>query len=91
MKKLVLYIHGKGGCAGESERYKPLFPGCEVAGLDYQTYTPWETGTEIREAVTKMNARQQYRRVFQHECRDRCDDPQRILHFPYRRYGEADP
>ena len=56
MKKLVLYIHGKGGCAGESERYKPLFPGCEVAGLDYQTYTPWETGTEIREAVTKMNA-----------------------------------
>ena len=67
MKKLVLYIHGKGGCAGESERYKPLFPGCEVAGLDYQTYTPWETGTEIREAA------------------------QRILHFPYRRYGEADP
>ena len=56
MKKLVLYIHGKGGCAGESERYKPLFPGCEVAGLDYHTYTPWETGTEIREAVTKMNA-----------------------------------
>ena len=56
MKKLVLYIQGKGGCVGESERYKPLFPGCEVAGLDYQTYTPWETGTEIREAVTKMNA-----------------------------------
>ena len=56
MKKLVLYIHGKGGCAGESERYKPLFPGCEVAGLDYQTFTPWETGKEIREAVTKMNA-----------------------------------
>ena len=56
MKKLVLYIHGKGGCAGESERYKPLFPGCEVAGLDYQTYTPWETGTEIREAIIKMNA-----------------------------------
>ena len=56
MKKLVLYIHGKGGCAEESERYKPLFPGCEVAGLDYQTFTPWETGKEIREAVTKMNA-----------------------------------
>ena len=33
-----------------------LFPECEVVGLDYQTFTPWETGKEIREAVTKMNA-----------------------------------
>ena len=55
MKKLVLYIHGKDGCAGESEHYKPLFPECVVVGLDYQTFTPWETGKEIREAVTKMN------------------------------------
>ena len=51
-----MYIHGKGGSAGESEHYKPLFPECEVIGLDYQTFTPWETGKEIREAVTKMNA-----------------------------------
>ena len=56
MKDLVLYIHGKGGFSGESEHYKPLFPECEVVGLDYQTFTPWETGKEIREAVTKMNA-----------------------------------
>ena len=66
MKELVLYIHGKDGCAGESEHYKPLFPECKhykplfpecvVVGLDYQTFTPWETGKEIREAVTKMNA-----------------------------------
>ena len=55
MKELVLYIHGKGGCAGESEHYKALFPECEVAGLDYQTFTPWETRKEIREAVTKLN------------------------------------
>ena len=55
MKELVLYIHGKGGCAGESEHYKPLFPECEVIGLDYQTSTPWETGEEIWEAVTKLN------------------------------------
>ena len=55
MKKLVLYIHGKDGCAGESEHYKPLFPECVVVGLDYQTFTPWETGKEIREAVTKLN------------------------------------
>ncbi len=57
MKELVLYIHGKGGCAGESEHYKPLFPECEVAGLDYQTFMPWETGKEIWEEVMKLNAK----------------------------------
>ena len=57
MNEVVLYIHGKDGCAGESEHYKPLFPECEVIGLDYQTFTPWETGKEIREAVTKLNAK----------------------------------
>ena len=56
MKELILYIHGKGGCAGESEHYKPLFPECEVIGLDYQNSTPWESGEEIREAVTKLRA-----------------------------------
>jgi len=54
MKDLVLYIHGKGGSAAESERYRPLFPGCEVIGLNYQTFTPWETGAEILDAVTKL-------------------------------------
>ena len=47
MKDLVLYIHGKGGSAAESEHYRPLFPGSEVIGLDYQTFSPWETGGEI--------------------------------------------
>ena len=50
----VLYIHGKGGSAAESEHYKPLFPGCEVTGLDYQTFTPWETGKEIHAAVETL-------------------------------------
>ena len=47
----VLYIHGMGGSAGESEHYRPLFPGSRVLGLDYRTFTPWETGAEIREAA----------------------------------------
>jgi hypothetical protein len=55
-KTAVLYIHGKGGSAGESEHYAPLFPDCEVAGLDYRTFTPWETGPEIREAIEKLSA-----------------------------------
>lgn len=54
MKKLVLYLHGKGGSAGESEHYKALFPGREVLGLDYRGQTPWEAGAEIREAVERL-------------------------------------
>lgn len=56
VKDLVLYIHGKGGSASESEHYGPLFPDCEVFGLDYQTFTPWETGAEIRAAAEKLKA-----------------------------------
>ena len=55
MKKLVLYIHGKGGSAAEGGHYRSLFPGREVIGLDYQTFTPWETGEEIRETVKRLN------------------------------------
>ncbi len=51
MNDLVLYIHGKGGSAAESAHYQPLFPDCGVMGLDYRTFTPWETGREIREAA----------------------------------------
>lgn len=54
MKNVVLYIHGKGGSAKESERYTPLFPGLDVIGLDYKTFTPWEAGKEIHHAVIKL-------------------------------------
>lgn len=54
MKDLVLYIHGKGGSAAESEHYRPLFPGRDVIGLDYQTFSPWETGAEISDAVSAL-------------------------------------
>ena len=56
MKDTVLYIHGKGGNAAECEHYRPLFPDHEVFGLDYQTFTPWETGTEIHTAVKELKA-----------------------------------
>ncbi len=52
---IVIYIHGKGGSAAESEHYKPLFARCEVIGLDYKSFTPWETGQEIRAAVEKLH------------------------------------
>ncbi len=50
----VLYIHGKGGNAREAEHYRALFPDRVVAGLDYKSFTPWETGKEIREAVAGL-------------------------------------
>lgn len=50
----ILYVHGKGGSAGESKHYKPLFPDDEVIGLDYHTFSPWETGQEIRSAVNEL-------------------------------------
>lgn len=53
----VLYIHGQGGSASESGHYAPLFPGREVTGLDYRTFTPWETGPEIRAAAEDVKAR----------------------------------
>ena len=54
MKDLVLYVHGKNGSATECEHYKPLFPDCEVFGLDYQTFTPWETAAEIHAMIEKL-------------------------------------
>ena len=50
----ILYVHGKSGSAGESEHYKPLFPNDEVIGLDYHTFSPWETDKEIRSAVDEL-------------------------------------
>ena len=52
----VLYVHGKGGKAEEAEHYRPLFPGHEVVGLDYKTFSPWETGREIAEAVERLRS-----------------------------------
>ena len=54
---VVLYIHGKDGSASENEHYKPLFPDCDVIGLDYQTFTPWETGREIHNAVKELKTK----------------------------------
>ncbi len=53
----ILYIHGKGGSAAESEHYKPLFPDCEVTNLDYHTFSPWETGKEIYDAVEELKGK----------------------------------
>ena len=53
----VLYVHGKGGKAEEAEHYRSLFPDSEVVGLDYRSFTPWETGKEIEKAVKELMIR----------------------------------
>ena len=57
----VTYIHGKGGTAREAEHYKPLFPLCDVIGIDYKGSTPWETGREINKAITELKVK--YNRI----------------------------
>lgn len=58
----VLYIHGRGGSADEAAWYAPLFPACEVVGLDYKGSTPWDTKEEMIEAVKALKAK--YTKVF---------------------------
>ncbi len=50
-KDAVLFLHGLGGSAAEAEHYRPLFPDCDVIGLDYHGIEPWSAGEEIRDAV----------------------------------------
>ncbi len=44
---LVIYVHGKGGNADESEHYKKLFADCDVAGFEYASVTPWDFKDEF--------------------------------------------
>ncbi len=47
MGRTVIYVHGKGGNAGEAEHYRPFFVGCDVIGFDYGAKTPWEAKEEF--------------------------------------------
>ena len=47
MKKLDIYVHGKGGTAEEAKHYQPLFAESDVIGFDYKSQYPWEAGSEF--------------------------------------------
>lgn len=55
-KKLVLYVHGKGGSAKEAEHYISLFPDCDVIGFDYLGNTPWDTEAEFQNEYDILSA-----------------------------------
>lgn len=54
MQKAILYIHGKGGNAGEADHYKEVCEGYAVLGLDYRGDTPWDTEAELRAACDTL-------------------------------------
>ena len=47
MKKLVIYVHGKGGTAEEAMHYRTLFVESDVIGFDYKSQNPWEAKREF--------------------------------------------
>ena len=47
MKRLVIYVHGKGGSAEEAKHYRPLFAESDVIGFDYHAQTPREAKDEF--------------------------------------------
>ena len=47
MRRLVIYVHGKGGSAEEAKHYQPLFAESDVIGFDYQSQNPWEANREF--------------------------------------------
>lgn len=55
MKNRIIYVHGKGGSAAEAEHYRPLFPGCDVVGLDYRAETPWDAKLEFPTAFQTLS------------------------------------
>ena len=58
---LAIYIHGKGGNAGEAEHYKELFPQADVYGFDYKSEYPWDAKVEFGSELEKW--KQEYKDI----------------------------
>ena len=53
--KVIIYIHGKGGNADDSEYFKPLFPKYDILGFDYKSENPWDAEKEYKEYFTALS------------------------------------
>lgn len=60
MKKVILYIHGKGGSYLEAERYKKNCLGFDIIGIDYNDYLPWIVQNQIKSVYDKAHERYDY-------------------------------
>ena len=53
--KAVIYIHGQGGKALDSEYFKPLFSEYDVLGFDYRSENPWDAEPEFKEYFDSLS------------------------------------
>lgn len=60
MKKIILYIHGKGGSYLETERYKKNCLDFDIIGIDYNDYLPWIVQNQIKPVYDKVHERYDY-------------------------------
>jgi len=61
LKRAILYVHGKGGSAGEADRFRAVCPSFDVLGVDYRGELPWEAAPQIAAAYDE--ARRQYEHI----------------------------
>lgn len=54
MKKLFLYVHGKGGSYKEEEIFQNYILNADVVGIDYDDYRPWITRDVILKSYLKL-------------------------------------
>jgi len=59
--KALLYVHGMGGSAAETEAYRSCLPGWEIAGVEMDDFTPWGAQKPITDAFTAI--RRQHKSV----------------------------
>lgn len=54
MKKVILYIHGKGGSHLEAEQYKKNCSGFDMIGIEYNDNLPWIVQNQIQSVYDKV-------------------------------------
>lgn len=54
MKRIVIYVHGKGGNADECRHYNTIFADSDVVGMDYSCQTPWDAKVELPALFDKL-------------------------------------
>lgn len=62
MKKVIIYIHGKGGSSLEAERYKKNCCGYDILGVDYNDSFPWIVQNQIQSVYNE--AREKYDSIY---------------------------
>lgn len=60
MKKITLYIHGKGGSYLEAEQYKKNCIGFDIIGIDFNEYLPWIVQNQIRSVYNEAREKYDY-------------------------------